>query len=92
MTKKPIPTPEERHDNFVKKYMNQQKAKRSEEIRSKAGRKPVPESQRREKNVIKTYVSDEELEIIRDFIGDRSASDVVRTLVLEAAQNGKEPR
>ena len=85
MTRKTIPTPEERHDNFVKKHLRKEKEKRSEEIRKKAGRKSVPESQRREKNVLKTYVNDEELEVIRAYVGDRSASDVLRNLILDAA-------
>lgn len=85
MTKKAIPTPEKRHDDFVKKYMRTEKEKRSQEIKSRAGRKPIPESDRREKNVLKTYVSDTELEIVKEFVGDRSTSDVLRNLILEAA-------
>ena len=85
MTPQNVPTSEERHDRFVSKYMKNQKEKRSEEIRNKAGRKPIPECQRRERNVIKAYVSDEELEIIRTYVGDRSTSDVVRSLILDAA-------
>ncbi len=65
--------------------MRTEKEKRSEEIKSRAGRKPLPESERRERNVLKSYVSDAELEIVRDFVGDRSTSDVLRSLILEAA-------
>jgi hypothetical protein len=53
------------------------------------GRKPVSESQWREKNVIRSYVSDEELKEVRAFVGDRSTSDIIRTLVLNAARKAK---
>lgn len=85
MTKQSLPAPNERHDHFVQKYMQTNKEKRSQEIKSQAGRKPLPESERRERNVLKTYVSDTELEAVRAYVGTRSTSDVLRSLILDAA-------
>ena len=77
----------ERHDRFVERYLKKdmQREKSPEEIKRRVGRPPIPESERREKNTITAYVSDEELEIIRAYVGQRSMSEVLRNAILDKA-------
>jgi len=75
----------ERHDRFVKRYLEGQRLKSLEERKRPVGRPPIPESERRENNTITAYVSDEELEIIRTYVGQRSMSEVLRSAILDKA-------
>jgi len=76
---------EERHDRFVKRYLERQRQRSPEEVKRPVGRPPIPESERREKNTITAYVSDEELDIIREYVGQRSMSEVLRNAILDKA-------
>ena len=80
----------EKHREFVAEYVTKQSLLRSEKRRElenkrKVGRPTVPHEEKRGKNVLKAYVNDAELETIREFIGERSTSDVIRQLLLDAA-------
>lgn len=70
---------------FANEVFEKEKA-RLQKNRRKAGRKPKPEGERQGKNVIKIYANDKEYEIIKDFVGERSMSDVLRNLALDAAE------
>ena len=76
---------------FMAKYITEKSRRMSEERREhenkrKVGRPLVPDEEKRGKNVLKTYVNDTELEIIKGFVGARSTSDVIRQLLLDAAE------
>jgi len=84
----------ETHRAFVAKHIKEQSRRMSEKRRElenkrKAERPIVIDEEKREKNVLKTCVNAEELEIIKGFIGERSTSDVIRQLLLDAAESMK---
>lgn len=90
-------TAHEKHREFVAEYVVKQSRLRSEKRRElenkrKVGRPTVPHEEKRGKNVLKTYVNDAELETIKELIGERSTSDVIRQLLLDAAVFMKQPQ
>ncbi|MDR0610244.1 MAG: hypothetical protein LBG58_09060 [Planctomycetaceae bacterium] len=70
------------HERFVTAHVKKEREKRT------FGRPTLSEEEKR-KNKITFYVTDEESQIIRDFLKRRSVSDVIRNLVLDAATNQK---
>lgn len=69
---------------FADEMFEKQKAA-LEKNRRKPGPKPKPDHERQGKNIIRVYANDKEYEIIKDYIGERSMSDVIRNLILDAA-------
>lgn len=66
--------------------------RRKEAVKSivKMGRPSVPEAERREKNKVSVYLNQEEMETVRNYVGDRSISDVIRTLVLDTIKKERQ--
>ena len=75
------------HDGFVARYLQKemQRERSPEEIRRRVGRVPIPESEQRAENSICVYVNPEELEIIREYVGSRNMSEVLRNAILDKA-------
>ena len=86
-TNTPPLTLEERHDRFVKEYLRKEMRQQKSPVKSTrcAGRVPIPESEQREENSICVYVNAEELEIIREYVGKRNMSEVLRNAILDKA-------
>lgn len=74
------------HDRMVRMTMTEVA---SECARRKYGRPSVPEEKKREKFALRVYVNQEEKEAIKAFVGDRSTSDVVRSLIMNAIKQAK---
>ena len=80
-------TLDERHDRFVEGYLKKEMRQQESPVESTrcTGRVPIPESEQREENSICIYVNAEELEIIREYVGKRNMSEVLRNAILDKA-------
>ena len=78
---------DDRSEGFVERYLQKEmrRQRSPEEAQRRVGRMPIPESEQREENAICVYVNAEELEIIREYVGTRNMSEVLRNAILDKA-------